>query len=60
MPRPRRPVSPVPEEEDQLQDQDEVKGWRRMGLFLEGVNMWEGGKMEETGGVDEGFKNRER
>lgn len=56
MPRPRRPVSPVPEgpaEEDQLQP------WKRLGLEEEarktGIifragKVWEGGKMEEVGG----------
>lgn len=56
MPRPRRPVSPVPEgpaEEDQLQP------WKRLGLeeearktgiiFRAGKVWEEGGKMEEVG-----------
>lgn len=57
MPRPCRPVSPVPEgpaEEDQLQP------WKRLGLEEEarktGIifragKVWEGGKMEEVGEI---------
>lgn len=75
MPRPRRPVSPVPEgpaEEDQLQTrtglrmEEERRGEaRNLPLIFRTSKVWEGGKMEETAGVffmrvgDEGVGERE-
>lgn len=62
MPRPRRPVSPVPEgpaEEDQLQTwmglrmEEERRrggGGQKTRIIFRGSKVWEGGKMEETEG----------
>lgn len=60
MPRPRRPVSPVPEgpaEEDQLQTWTGVKdgggeegGGQKTRIIFRASKVWEGGKMEETEG----------
>ena len=57
MPRPRRPVSPVPEgpaEEDQLQTRTRLRmeeEEREPGIIFRAGEVWEGGKMEETRGV---------